>query len=300
MTASHSRRLLVVGADRVDAGKTTFAVGALARLQRRDRSPVGVKPRAGNDWWFDHEDCRTALADGRLYGKDARRLVEAADTAPVVDGSGPTIERLNPVHRLWLPTPGRTGLLGERGRQFLVDRVSSHDNGGATDRFVVNGTADLPEQVRQRLPLAEAPRVDSVAAFNDLMTDQHLPALDRLAERVQEAPTVVVESYADIAWPLRGVGYDAVAVVAPTRVRVYDGDRWALACDTARGSRQDGRLEERAGRVAGMIDPLATLDIPPLTSAERSDPAAVADAYAPALDAVLDVAARPPGSNDHA
>jgi len=49
-------RLLVAGADRVDAGKTTFATGLVA-----ETGAVGFKPRAGNDYWFHHEDVRAAL-----------------------------------------------------------------------------------------------------------------------------------------------------------------------------------------------------------------------------------------------
>lgn len=43
--------LLVAGSERVDAGKTTFALGLIASLDG-----VGFKPRAGNDYWFHHDD----------------------------------------------------------------------------------------------------------------------------------------------------------------------------------------------------------------------------------------------------
>ncbi|MEF8791499.1 MAG: ATPase, partial [Haloarculaceae archaeon] len=62
-------RLLVAGADRVDAGKTTFSTGLV-----HETGATGYKPRAGNDYWFDHDDYRRAVDAGRLYGKDARRL----------------------------------------------------------------------------------------------------------------------------------------------------------------------------------------------------------------------------------
>jgi predicted P-loop ATPase/GTPase len=52
---------LVAGARDVDAGKTTFSVGLLARL-----GGVGVKPRAGNDVRFHHDDYRRAIETGRL------------------------------------------------------------------------------------------------------------------------------------------------------------------------------------------------------------------------------------------
>lgn len=308
--------LLVAGGTRVDAGKTTFSTGLLARLRADGDDATGVKPRAGNDFWFDHDDVRKSLADDRLYGKDARRLAAASD-GPLDHSGGPrghsdrpsglsdrpsglsdgvagtesggfAPERINPIHRLWRPTPGRTGLLGEEDRTFLVDRV-----GPAGDPlFVVNGVAAdaglVPEPVFEHLPLEEAPRVRSVPAFNDLMRDHHVPALDGLADRVGAASgPVVVESYGDVAAPL-AVEVDAVAVVDPGRARVYDGDRYETAREVAAGSAREGQLEEHTDAVTEMVEPLATVGLPALASDERSDPGRVADAYSAAYDALLD------------
>ena len=267
-------RLLVAGDDRVDAGKTTFAAGLVRRLA--DRSPAVFKPRAGNDYWFDHDDVCAATTDGRLYGKDVARLLDAA-------GSDAAAERRNPVHRLWRPTPGRTGMLGDPDRTFLLDRVSTPDG----PVWVRNAGADLPELVRERLPVADAHAVDSVAAFNDRMREFHLPALERVADDVRAAGNAVVESYGDVADPLDGVDYDAVATVTPGRARVYDGERWAVAGETAAGGPDAGRLEERVGAVTAMLDPLSTHALPALSGAERDDPDAVAETNAAAYDALI-------------
>src|SRR6056297_2933265 len=129
-------RLLVAGGDRVDAGKTTFTTGLLALL-----GAVGFKPRAGNDYWFDHDDYRRAVEEGRLYGKDAKRLAAASSDACGTDFAP---EELNPVHRLWRPSPGpNTGLVGQSHREFVLDRVG--------ESFVVNAHADVPESARRRL-----------------------------------------------------------------------------------------------------------------------------------------------------
>jgi predicted P-loop ATPase/GTPase len=288
-------RLLVAGGDRVDAGKTTFSIGLLAHLAAAGRAPVGFKPRAGNDYWFDHDDVLVATAEGRLYGKDAKRLAAAS-------GGDVTPEAINPVHRLWRPTPGTRGLLGESDRTFLVDRVTAAADaddlaGGADDRtteFVVNGEAeadgDLPASVREALPLDDARRVSSVPAFNEVMVERHVPALERVAARIRATETAVVESYGDIALPLDEVGFDAVAVVEPTRCRVYDADRYLTACEVARGSARDGRLEERVGTVVEMLDPLERVELPALSGTVRAEPAAVAEANGEAYAALLDAA----------
>jgi predicted P-loop ATPase/GTPase len=265
--------LLVAGAERVDAGKTTFATGLLAHT-----GAVGFKPRAGNDFWYDHDDCRRALDEGRLYGKDAKRLAAASP-------GHLTPEAINPVHRLWRPAPGGgTGLLGQDDREFLLDRVG--------EEFVVNGTVDLPPRVRESLDLDGATVVESLPALNEAMVQRHLPTLDAIIDDIAAADRAVVESYADIARPTAEPVPDAVAVVEPGRVRLYDGERFARACEVAPGDHGDGLLEQRVGRVADMLDPAETYEHRPLPGDAQSDPAAVADAYEPAYDRLLALASR--------
>ena len=276
-------KLLVAGDARVDAGKTTFAAGLLASLSEA----VGFKPRAGNDYWFDHDDVAAALGEGRLYGKDVATL-----TAASRGGSDLREERLNPVHRLWRPTPDRTGLLGESGRTFLADRLTAVDG----PQFVVNGAAEdaglIPDFVIRSLPLAEAPRVRTVDGFNELMADRYLPAFERVTGRIADTDPAVVESYSDIALPVDGIEFDAVAVVGPTRARIYDGRRYCKACEIASGSAREGQLEERVDRVIEMIEPVSTHDLTPLTGDARADPSTVADRYESVYEALLDVGLR--------
>lgn len=264
-------RLLVAGGDRVDAGKTTFTTGLVSRLDG-----VGFKPRAGNDFWFDHDDYHRAVDDGRLYGKDARRLAEASygEYAP---------EDVNPVHRLWRPSSGPdTGLVGQAHREFVLDRVGQS--------FVVNARADVPDSARRHLPLDEAPTVETISELDAVTRQLHLPTFDGFADRIRDADTAVVESYSDVALPIRGLSFDAVAVVEPGRMRAYDGDRFARACEVASGSPRDGQLEVHTPDVTELVDPKATAPLAALANDERRDPASVARAYDEAYDELLEVA----------
>ena len=289
---------LVAGGARVDAGKTTFSAGLVAHLAERAGDAIGVKPRAGNDYWFDHDDYRVATDAGRLYGKDARTLAAANTRAlATVDDESPspsavTPESINPVHRLWKPTPGRTGMLGDADRTFLCDRVTTESG----TKFVVNGAAEdaglLPDGLAERLPLAEATRVNDVPEFNEVMAEAHLPAIERLAERVARTPVPrVVESYADVAGTLPRdgpVAPDAVAVVDPGRARLYAGDRYAKARAVAAGSPREGSREEHVDAVTEMIEPLATVSLPALSGDVRGDPDRIAAAYEPAYATLTD------------
>ncbi len=260
---------LVAGGRDVDAGKTTFSVGLLAYI-----GATGFKPRAGNDVWFHHDDYRGAIAEGRLYGKDARRLAaaSAADVEP---------EEINPIHRLWRPAPEGDGFIGAGHREFVLDRVG--------EGFVVNALAEVPRSAERRLPIEDAPRVDAIDGLNEQIVARHLPHLRALASRVAECDRAVVESYGDIARPLQGITPDRVAVVEPGRARIYDGERYRRACEVASGRAGPGtgRLEERVGDVVSPIEPVATVSLPPLRSDTQADPGAVADAYAEAYQALL-------------
>ncbi|WP_436344399.1 ATPase [Natronorubrum sp. FCH18a] len=276
--------LLVVGADRVDAGKTTFSAGLLERT-----GAVGYKPRAGNDYWFDHDDCRTALAEGRLYGKDAERLARA-------EARGREPERLNPVHRLWRPTPGSgTGLLGKSDREFLVDRVGRPGTDGETPTFVRNATADIPEAVADPLPLEDAIPVETVAEFNEVAENRYVPAFERLAAEIESTDVAVVESYGDIAQPLQSLDHaaiSAVAAVEPARARIYASDRYCRACEIASSSPKDGALEKRVPNVLDYLEPLERIRLPALGGDARDDSARIARAYEEAYDAMLEAAQR--------
>ncbi|WP_254840252.1 ATPase [Natronomonas marina] len=266
-------KLLVAGSSEVDAGKTTFTAGLVERTGVR-----GFKPRAGNGFWYDHDDYRRAVETGRLYGKDAKKLAAASpgEVRP---------EAINPVHRLWMPVPGGgKGLLGREERAFLVDRITPP---AGEDRYVVNGTVNVPEEAERGLPLDEATVVEALPELNDLMARSHGPALDALGERIESREAAIVESYSDIARPLSAFVPDAVAVVEPRRCRVYDGERYAKACDVASGSAHEGRLEERVGHVTDLLDPAASVTLPALAGEERADLGAVASAYGEAYEALL-------------
>lgn len=258
---------LVVGADRVDAGKTTFTVGLLEFI-----GGSGFKPRAGNDHWFDHDDFRRAVDAGRLYGKDAARIAGASRTE--VDP-----ESINPVHRLWRPAPDGDGFLGRAHRQFVLDRIG--------DDFVVNARADVPSSAVENLPLAGASRVSELDEFNELMERRYLPHLEELAERVRETDRAVVESYSDVARPIQDGPLDRVAVIEPRRAQIFDGERFLDACEVASGRPVDGRLEERVEDAIEPLEAIATIELPALGDRVRSDLGRLAEAYEPAYRAMV-------------
>lgn len=266
-----SLTVLVAGARNVDAGKTTVATGLVHSLVA-----FGVKPRAGNDFWYDYDAVSRELEAGRLVGSDARRLAAASK------GSVEP-EAINPLHRLWRPLDRGSGsIFGREQTEFLVDRVGGD--------YVVNATIDLPAAVTSSLPLEDAHRVESLEAMNALMADLHRPAVERVRPLLEGQDRVVIESYSDVARPLRDVRVDVVAVVGAGTLRLFDGERYCRAASVVSGGPDLGQLEERVANVVDLLDPIRRLDLAPLGSAARADPNAVAAAYADEFEAIVDAA----------
>ncbi len=297
-------RFLVAGGARVDAGKTTVTVGFLSYLRHRGVDPLGVKPRAGNDFWYDHDAVRRAFNDGALYGKDVERLAAASgtgldlspdsgtrETTPNSTGRSPRrtcVTDINPVHRLWRPTPGKTGLLGEQDRTFMIDRVSTREG----PNYVINASAEqqgyIPAPAYEALSLEDATRVRSIEALNEVTAELYLDAFRRLSTRLETlSRPLVIESYADVAVPLK-IPVDAVAVVDPTRVRVYEGPRFLEARERVAGSPRQGSLESHTDAVTDVLDPDAIHRVEPLAEAQRKTPSAVANSYTTVYDSLLD------------
>jgi len=206
--------------------RTTFSVGLLERI-----GAVGFKPRAGNDYWYDHDDWARASGGGRLYGKDAKRLVGAS---PLVADP----EDVNPIHRLWHPSPGGgSGILGseDRSSSSTRRRPVRRQRNGLASRSGPRATAT--GRCTHRLVTRSVQRGHGPTARSGAQS---------LAVEIEDAQRAVVESYGDVARPLADLAADAVAVVEPTRAKMYDGDRYAKACEVATGGPGTSRKPKNA------------------------------------------------------
>ncbi|ESS11117.1 MAG: putative P-loop ATPase/GTPase [uncultured archaeon A07HR60] len=307
-------RFLVAGGARVDAGKTTFATGFCSYLLRQDVNPLGVKPRAGNDFWHDYDAVRSALSEGALYGRDVARLAGAGGTpleasstdddesshsrgqasSPMETTETARLSRhhltdINPIHRLWRPTPGETGLLGEQDRTFLIDRVATQDG----VEYVVNGSAEqrgvMPSEIFDALELEGATRVTSVEELNQITAEVYLDASRRLVSRLEAATRpLVIESYGDVAVPLE-LPVDAVAVVDPSRVRLYRGSSFLKSRDRVAGSPREGRFETHTAAITDSLDPVAVQSLSSLSRGARENPEQVASRYADIYARLVDL-----------
>lgn len=265
---------LIAGSTQVDAGKTTFATGLAYWL-----SAPAYKPRAGNNYWYDHDTVLESIQSGTLLGGD---IVSLTNASP--ENISPT--QRNPIHRLWIPTPGPgKGILGQTRQDMLIDRVTISDQ----DHYIVNGTIELPGILRESLPLESAIEVNYLEELNQIMAEYHRTALNDVLGDIRHQSNPVVESYADIARPLANLVPEVVAVIEPRRCQLYRGDRFANACDVAGSSPFEGQIETRIERVLNLIDPIFEHSLPVLTGTDRSNPKQIAAEYDVIYESLLSV-----------
>lgn len=267
--------LLVLGLLSRNAGKTTAVRAILADAERSGRDVAPCKPRSASNLWDHADHAATIRGTGALVSRDALRYVDLIDEPP-------PLGRVNPVHQLVAPVDlGRVADVDRIAAEDVVvaERVTLPDEGSTLylDEAWTTSVADeaLVEAISDR-----ADRVETVAAGGD--PDRRLAeaagaALDALAGRGD----LVVESRTDRPWPagLALEHVDRVVAVGPTVALVADpaAVRDAVRVGRARSTRE----------ALGYVDVEERVDLPVLTSSERSDVDALVEAYGPLLEAIV-------------
>ena len=91
-----AKRVLLVGMNSFDSGKTQFAIRLSRILLEEDHSVEYFKPLSGHNYWYNHEHTKTCLQNGVLASKDA------INVRKFLNPKSP-IELANPVHNLFVP-----------------------------------------------------------------------------------------------------------------------------------------------------------------------------------------------------
>jgi len=254
-------KILVVGLSKTDAGKTTVAQAALHALRDLGEKPCGFKPKAGNNIWYDFDVVKESLAQGRLYGKDAKLLRQASQTDL-------TEETITPVHRLWAEPPTEFRSRVMELPFFILDRVTLS---GEQPRTVVSVNKTLPFEHGAETLLGQlyvnAEEVLPISTLKDLRMFEHrfFEQAIALAHRAitKRYDSLVYESYADIALPwLEITVLDLVLGVEPGRVAAYDPHKWLDACGLSREIHRD--VEISTASILPLMKPLASHRVPPV------------------------------------
>jgi predicted P-loop ATPase/GTPase len=132
-----SRKILVVGLQAYDAGKTTLCRALIHGFKKVGVTLVHFKSHSGIGYWSQFDAFQQGLAKSTLLSSDIMELEAAAQPQM-------PLEVLNPVNRLSGPVLDR-GLPEEKMmfQEFIAERFTYHDGTTHKNIYYFNETTNL-------------------------------------------------------------------------------------------------------------------------------------------------------------
>ena len=282
-----SRKILVVGLQPYDAGKTTLCKALIYGFKEARITLVPFKPHSGISYWTQFDAFQRSLVKSTLLSSDIIELEAAAE-------SQIPLEVLNPVNRLSGPVLDR-GIPEEKlvFQEFMAERFTYHD--GLTHRniYYLNGTVNLPRlrdmQTFYLRTKRNAQKTCFVRKFEDLVeaySKNFDKATSSCFRRIQNRP-LVVESFNDAAYPFNGAeDCDVVLCVSSNTVLRFEKDKYFEAIELY--GRQKSKLQLTVSQVyaASLIKEKFTVQ--PLSTEERNDPAKLTQNYSKVIKQITE------------
>ncbi len=234
-------RVLVVGMNAFDSGKTHLALQVMRATTSHGIRAEYFKPVSGHNLWYRHDHTLRCVEEGLPFSYDASVVRgEFSSEVPVAVA--------NPVHRITAPhlldTPSRvpptTLSIAGWESTFVLERITEARDGGyhswvlLADGLLESGGVLADHDVVTGL--VRGAEVVPVASMEEVMEFEagHLDtAVERSFHVVERAADVVViESFGDSAWPWEHLDRaDHVLAVGPGHLFVLDPERFRRAVD---------------------------------------------------------------------
>ena len=267
-------RILIVGANSFDSGKTRLAIDLGKTLKESGESVGYFKPVSGHNYWYNYEHTKRCLENGKLVSKDASRVKEEL-------GLKNDLYLINPIHSLFVPARiGRPlenirsslGLAGASSVLVMQRFSQPVDNGFDTTMLIADS---LLEEERVILGLDEMGKLShnsSILTANNFETfqefeNQHFENIvsSAFSEVEKSADTIIIESFNDSAWPWENLlEVDHVLVATPGHIFYYDQERYRKAIFLYHKGRLPIR-EVTFSRMSDLLKPTHRLEIRPDT-----------------------------------
>ena len=273
-----SRKILVVGLQPHDAGKTTLCKALIYGFKEAGVALVPFKPHSGIGYWSQFDVFQRNLVNGSLLSSDIMDLEAAAQ-------SRIPLEVLNPVNRLSCPVPD-TGMLEEElaFHEFIVERFTHHDGIAHRNVYYLNGALNL-SRLRDMQTFyvrikRNAQKIHFIRKFEDLV-EAYSKNFDKATSscyaRLRNMP-LIVESFNDAAYPFNHAeDCDTVLCVASNTILQFEERNYFEAIESH--GREKPRLQLTVSHVYAPSMIKARFAVQPLTTDERNDPAKLTQNY---------------------
>jgi predicted P-loop ATPase/GTPase len=265
-------RVLIVGANSFDSGKTHLATQLGKTFIDASQSVEYFKPLSGHNYWYNYEHTRRCLEERQLVSKDATRIRDQL-------GLKSSLMLMNPIHSLFVPARIErplqqiTNSLGLSGStSVLVMQRFSHPKNNIIDTTMLIAD-ELVEEEKVIIGLDDIGRlshntsildVNSLEAFQEFEHIHYEEYVSKSFSKIETAKDmVIIESFNDSAWPWDGLdSVDHVLVVRPGHVFSYNPERFRKA--TYLMKRGDLPIREvTLGRISDLLKPEHKLEIKP-------------------------------------
>jgi predicted P-loop ATPase/GTPase len=265
-------RVLIVGANSFDSGKTHLAVQLGKIFIDTNRVIEYFKPLSGHNYWYNYEHTKRCLENGQLVSKDATQTREKL-------GLKSELMLINPIHSLFVPLRIErplqqiTNSLGLSGStSILVMQRFSHPVHGTLDTTVLIADRLVEEErliigqeeigrLSHNASILEANNLETFQEFEHLHYEEYVSKSFSKIENTKDI--VIIESFNDTAWPWDGLdSVDHVLVVSPGHVFSYDPDKFRKATYLMKRGNLPTR-EVTFGRISDLLKPIHRLEIKP-------------------------------------
>jgi predicted P-loop ATPase/GTPase len=267
-----ARRVLLVGMNSFDSGKTQVASRLSTALSDEGVSVEYFKPISGHNYWFNHEHTKTCIENGILVSKDVLEVRKLLKTRVPVELSNPVHSLFVPM-RLEKPMQNLTNTLGLAGSSSILtmERLSRPSKSGIeTTVLVAQNLVDdnlliIAEEEIRRLTrgasVLSVKNLEDVQEFEQLHFEHYVS--ESFSQIEKHTDFVIIEGFNDAAWLWDGLEHvDTVLLISPAHIFSYDPERFRKAVYLM----NRGNLPIRDvtfGRIADLIKPIRHLQFKP-------------------------------------
>lgn len=265
-------RVLIVGANSFDSGKTHVAMSLGITLKNSGYSVEYFKPISGHNYWYNYEHTRYCLETRQLVSKDATIMKKHLDLK-----TPSTL--MNPIHSLFVPArierplQNVNGLLGLGGTSaVLVMQRFSRPKGSEIDSTVLVANPPIENEsviitleevgkLTLGVSVLSAEKFEAFQEYEELHYENYVS--ESFAQLERSSDTIIIEAFNDSTWPWDGLeNVDNVLVVSPGHVFGYDPERFRKAVYLSKRSTLPIR-EVTFSRIADLLKPNSRMEIGP-------------------------------------
>ncbi|RDE11672.1 MAG: hypothetical protein C4K48_11030 [Candidatus Thorarchaeota archaeon] len=268
-------RVLIIGANSFDSGKTQLAINVGLALIESGLSVGYFKPISGHNYWHHYEHTKWCMEKGQLVSKDATAVKNAL-------GIKSDLLLMNPIHSMFVPArirrplqnlPNSLALSGATS-VLVMQRFSEPTKRGVdTTMLIADELVDSqqliigPDEIGRLSHGAAILKANSLEAFQEYERLHYETSVTGSFGSIEkETDLVIIESFNDSAWPWERLeSVDNVLVVSPGHIFGYDHERFRRAAFLMKRGNLPIR-EVTFGRMSDLLKPTAAIIMEPNTN----------------------------------